>query len=82
MDEAGARALARGARRFLIKAGRETLRLDAARSPLTDAQLRAYLVHEDGLLRVPVLIRGNLLVRGYTEELYAEALDASEGQRP
>lgn len=82
MDEAGARVLARDARRFLIKAGQETLRFDGTRSPLTDAQLRAYLVHEDGLLRVPVLIRGDLLVRGYTEELYAEALDTPKGTEP
>ena len=74
--------LARGARRLLIKASPETLRFDAARNPLTDAQLRAYLVHEDGLMRVPVLISGDLLVRGYTEELYTEALDAPEGQSP
>jgi len=33
-----------------------------------------YLVHEDGFLRVPVLLVGDLLVRGYTEELYLEAL--------
>jgi hypothetical protein len=33
-----------------------------------------HLVHEDGFMRVPVLILGDLLVRGYTEALYAEAL--------
>lgn len=33
-----------------------------------------YLVHEDDFLRVPVLVLGDLLVRGYTEELYREAL--------
>lgn len=34
----------------------------------------AYLVHEDGLLRVPVLVLDDLVVRGYTEALYREAL--------
>ncbi len=82
MDEAGALALARGVRRLLIKAGQETLRFDTACSPLTDARLRALLVHEDGLLRVPVLLRDDLLVRGYTEELYTEALDAIKGESP
>ena len=48
--------LARGARRLLIKAGAETLRVDASASPLTEAQAAAWLVHEDGLLRVPVLV--------------------------
>jgi len=66
--------LARGARRLLIKAGAETLRVDASASPLTEAQAAAWLVHEDGLLRVPVLVWDDLLVRGYTEELYREAL--------
>jgi hypothetical protein len=29
-------------------------------------------------MRVPVLVRDDLLVRGYTEELYREALDGRE----
>lgn len=33
-----------------------------------------YLVHEDGFLRVPLLILDDLFVRGYTEDLYREAL--------
>ena len=76
MDRAGALALAREARRLFIKAGDETLRLDAEASPLTEAQALAWLVHADGLLRVPVLVWDGLLVRGYTEDLYAEALGA------
>jgi hypothetical protein len=31
-------------------------------------------VHEDGFMRVPVLVRGDLIVRGYTEALYRDAL--------
>lgn len=76
MDRAGALALARRARRLLIKAGDRTLRFDAAANPLSEEQTLAYLVHGDGFIRVPVLIRDDLLVRGYTEELYREALDA------
>lgn len=75
MDRAATLALARGARRFLIKVGPETLRLDAEANPITEAQINAYLVHDDGFLRVPVLVLGDLLVRGFTDELYREALE-------
>lgn len=75
MDQAGALALARSARRLLIKVGQDVVRFDRAERPLTDAEELGYLVHDDGLLRVPVLIRDDLLVRGYTEELYREALE-------
>ena len=77
MDRAGALALARGARRLFIKAGSETLRFDTAQDPLDAARAAALLVHDDGLMRVPVLIWDDLLVRGYTEDLYREALDAA-----
>lgn len=83
MDQAGALALARAARRLLIKTGQETLRFDAAHQPLTDAEALRHLVHDDGLMRIPVLVWDDLLVRGYTEELYREALAAkaaSEGE--
>jgi len=43
----------------------------------TDDEVIKYLLHEDGFLRVPVLVLGDLLVRGFTEDLYREAL-ASE----
>jgi hypothetical protein len=39
--------------------------------------LHRYLVHEDGFMRVPVLVMDDLGVRGYTEELYGEALAAA-----
>ena len=79
MDRAGALALARAARRLLIKTGQETLRFDPAHQPLADAEALRYLVHDDGLMRIPVLVWDDLLVRGYTEELYREALDAEAG---
>jgi len=74
VDREATLALARRARRLLIKVGPDTLRFDATANPITDAQIDAYLVHDDGFLRVPVLTMGDLLVRGYTEELYREAL--------
>ena len=63
-------ALAHGARTLLVKSGDGILRLD---EPLTDADIARHLVHEDGFLRVPVLVLGDVLVRGYTEELYRTA---------
>ena len=57
-----------------MKLGDTLARFDG---PFTDADLAKYLVHEDGLLRVPVLVMGDVIVRGYTEGLYREALDAA-----
>jgi hypothetical protein len=62
------------ARRFIVKVGAATLRFDRATNPMGEAEVDSYLVHEDGFLRVPVLVTGDLLVRGYTEEIYHEAL--------
>ncbi|MEK7385576.1 MAG: hypothetical protein AABZ83_03970 [candidate division NC10 bacterium] len=70
MDRAATLALARGVRTLLAKSGDGILRLDA---PLTDADIVRHLVHEDGFLRVPVLVLGDVFVRGYTEELYRAA---------
>ena len=78
MDRAGALALARGARRLFIKVGPDIVRFDHAHNPLAEDKALAYLVHDDGLMRVPVLVWDDLLVRGYTEELYREALDERE----
>lgn len=75
MDRANSLALAREARRFVVKAGADTLRFDHATNPITEEQIHSYLVHEDGFLRVPVLIMGDLLVRGFTEEIYGELLE-------
>ena len=80
MDAETTLALARRARRFLVKAGSETLRFDQTTNPITEEQIRSYLVHEDGLLRVPVLVIGDLLVRGYTGDIYREVL-GSEADR-
>ena len=74
MDQATTLALARRARRLVVKVGADTLRFDEATAPITEEQVRSHLVHADGFLRVPVLVLGDLLVRGYTEEIYREAL--------
>ena len=70
MDRQATLDLARGAQRLLVKSGDAIVRLDA---PLADGDIARYLVHDDGFLRVPVLVMGDLLVRGYTDALYAEA---------
>ena len=79
LDRTGALRLARAARRFLVKTGAGVLRRDAAREPVSEAQALDWLLHEDGLLRVPVLVWGDLLVRGYSDELYEEALAEPPG---
>ncbi len=76
MNRAATLGIARAARRLLVKAGSDVLRFDRETSAITEAEVLAYLVHEDGFMRVPVLVLGDLLVRGYTEALYREALES------
>ena len=78
VDKDGALVLVRAVRTLLVKVGPDTLRFDRDTNPLREEQAARYLVHDDGLMRVPVLVRDDLLVRGYTEELYREALDGRE----
>ncbi|MGH7309956.1 MAG: hypothetical protein ACREK6_14800 [Candidatus Rokuibacteriota bacterium] len=75
VDRAGTLALTWPARRLLAKSGEQIVRV----APITEADAVRYLLHPDGFLRVPVLVIGGLLVRGYTEELYREALGAAAG---
>ena len=85
IDREGALRLARGAQRFLVKTDAGVLERDATREPVSEAEALSWLLHEDGLLRVPVLVWGDLLVRGFTEELYERALaapPAREGAKP
>jgi arsenate reductase-like glutaredoxin family protein len=70
----GALRLARAARRFFVKTDAGFIERDAAREPVSEAQALEWLLHEDGLLRVPVLVWGDVLVRGFTDELYERAL--------
>lgn len=52
--------------------GTAIVRLDRAQGPLAEAEVASCLVHPDGFLNVPVIVQGDLLVRGYTPELYHE----------
>jgi arsenate reductase-like glutaredoxin family protein len=72
MDRDATLGIARGARRFLIKTGADVVRLDTERAAVDEDTMARHLVHEDGFMRVPVLVRDDLLVRGYTEPLYRE----------
>ncbi len=74
VDRDGTLVLARRARRFLVKSGATVVELDRARQPVGDADVLALLLHQDGLLRVPVLLLGDLLVRGFTDDLYRRVL--------
>jgi len=67
-------ALAWAARELWVKAGQEILHFSAEGGAMTDQEVATYLIHEDGWMRVPVLVDGGLLVRGFTEELYRRAL--------
>jgi len=80
VDRSAALELAGAARRFFIKAGAGFVRHDADQEPESETQALEWLLHEDGLLRVPVLVWGDMLVRGYTDELYEQAL--SNGPAP
>jgi hypothetical protein len=77
LDRAATLALAAGAGRLLVKAGPDILRFDRRTSPITEADVARYLVHDDGFMRIPVLVVGDLLVRGFTDELYREALETA-----
>jgi hypothetical protein len=71
VDRAATFELARRGRRFLLKSGDGIVR---RHRPLGEGEVTTYLLHEDGFLRVPVLLVDDLVVRGYSEELYEEAL--------
>jgi hypothetical protein len=72
LDRDATLRIARRARRLWIKAGADIVRLDTEHAPIDDTAMARYLVHEDGFMRVPVLVTADLLVRGYTEPLYDE----------
>jgi arsenate reductase-like glutaredoxin family protein len=47
---------------------------DQRASPVPAEWLRRYFVHEDGGIRVPVLVAGDAVVRGFDEETYRRIL--------
>jgi len=75
VDRQATRALAQTVRRLIVKAGAGIVEVDRTDAAFTDEDAERYLVHEDGFLRVPVLVLGDTLVRGYTDDLYRAVLD-------
>ena len=75
VDRQATLALARTVRRLIVKAGAGNVEVDRTDAAFTDEDAERYLVHEDGFLRVPVLVLGDTLVRGYTDDLYRAVLD-------
>lgn len=49
-------------------------RWDRDHTEITDEEILRYLIHKDGRLRVPVLSRGPILIRGFTAALYRQIL--------
>ncbi len=45
-----------------------------AESPVPAERLRQYFVHEEGRIRVPILVAEEVIVRGYDEETYRRVL--------
>ncbi|MCI0370861.1 MAG: hypothetical protein L0214_05655 [candidate division NC10 bacterium] len=43
-------------------------------SPAPEERLRQYFIHEDGGIRVPVLVAEEAIIRGYDEETYRRVL--------
>lgn len=74
MSRAETLALARRARELWVKRGADVLHFQADRHPMSEQEMADCLVHEDGWMRVPILVDGPLLIRGYTEALYRRAL--------
>jgi len=73
-DALARRARSKAPRSITFALSPNALRVSHFGAPFTEADVLVYLVHEDGFLRVPVLVLGETVVRGYTEELYREAL--------
>ncbi len=67
----------RSVRRFFIKGKGEPLVLERGAPGADPETLRHHFIHEDGLLRVPVLLAGDLAVRGFQPDLYRQALAAA-----
>jgi len=68
--------LLRAARRFFIKGRGEHPVLERGAPGVTDEELLRHFVHQDGLMRVPVLLAGGVAVRGFHPDLYGQALAA------
>lgn len=67
-------ALVRERRICHVRWERSVLSWDQEKSPASEERLRQYFIHEDGGIRVPVLVAGEAIIRGYDEETYRRVL--------
>jgi arsenate reductase-like glutaredoxin family protein len=67
-------ALVRELRICHVRWERSILTWDQEKSPAPEERLRQYFIHEDGGIRVPVLVAGEAIIRGYDEETYRRVL--------
>ncbi len=71
--------IARGFPTVYVKIGGEIVRWDQREAAIPEADFRRAFVHEDGQLRIPVLIIGDVIVRGFDELTYATLLAGRRG---
>ena len=67
-------ALVRERRSCHVRWEGSILTWDQEKSPAPEERLRQYFIHEDGGVRVPVLVAGEAIIRGYDEETYRRVL--------
>ena len=67
-------ALVRERRTCHVRWEGSILTWDQEKSPASEERLRQYFIHEDGGIRVPVLVAKEAIIRGYDEETYRRVL--------
>lgn len=67
-------ALLRERRTFHVRWEGRILTWDQEQSPAPEGRLRLYFIHEDGGIRVPVLVEKEAIIRGFDEETYRRVL--------
>jgi len=67
-------ALLRERRTFHVRWEGRILTWDQEKSPAPEGRLRLYFIHEDGGIRVPVLVEKKAIIRGFDEETYRRVL--------
>jgi arsenate reductase-like glutaredoxin family protein len=75
LGAAEALALARKAKAVVATRGQQVVRIDLRRDTPTDDDLLAVLLGPTGNLRAPAAVVGDLLVVGFSPELYGEVLN-------
>ncbi|MBI3015027.1 MAG: hypothetical protein HYY65_08235 [Candidatus Tectomicrobia bacterium] len=78
--KAGALDLAKGVKWIWVKWGKAIIHKNLESEPISPGDLRRYLIHEDGMMRVPVLILGDTLIRGYLPDMYEQVLSGFQSR--